>query len=147
MILTTRGDPRPAGACVRAVARLPDAPLRARKIGDHLNHLPFACLALLRGGFDVAHAFTPADALAGLVWARRTARPALFTATEPPRRATIAARRLRLATLRRATEESAAVVAPDAEVADALRRWLAIDASVIAFDDADAHLALYRALL
>jgi hypothetical protein len=119
------------------------APLRLRKIGDHLGHLPAALLALRRGGHEVAHAFTPSDALAAIAWSRRSGRPALFTCTDPPRRETIAGRRLRLATWRRAVHQSAAVLAGSEEVAAGLERWLAADAQVLDPGDAEAHVEAY----
>ena len=125
---------------------LPEAPLRARKIGDGLAHLPAALRSLGAGHFEVAHALTPTDALAATAWARRTARPAVFTCVDTPRREDLAARRLRLATWQRAVEASDAVIAPDDEVARALRRWLAVDASVLAARDGEGHLAMYEHL-
>ena len=117
--------------------------LRLRKIGDHLGHLPAALMALRRGGYQVAHAFTPSDALAAIAWSRRSGRPALFTCTDPPRRESIAGRRLRLATWRRAVHQSSAVLAASEEVAAGLECWLAADAPVLDPADAKAHVDAY----
>jgi Glycosyltransferase Family 4 len=146
-VLTASSRARPsAEVTVVSLRELPDAPLRLRKIGDRLAHVPDAWLALSRGQFDVAHAFTATDALPAIAWSRRTGRPSVFTCVDPPRREDLAARRLRLATWQRAVEGSDAVIAPNEDVARALRRWLAVDASVLAARDGEAHLALYDRL-
>jgi hypothetical protein len=126
---------------------LPDAPLRLRKIGERPGRLAGAWLALRSGDYDLAHAFTAQDAAAAVHWARRAGRPALFTCCEPLRRATLAHRRLRLATLRLAVEQTDAVIAPDAEVAASLRRWMAVEARVVEPGSAERHVALYEELL
>ena len=137
----------PAGVTVVPLRELPDAPLRLRKIGDRVAHVPSAWLVLFRSHFDVAHAFTPTDALPAIAWSRRTGRPSVFTCVESPRRESLARRRLRLATWQRAVDGSDAVVAPDEDVAQALRRWLAVDAPVLAAPDGEAHSALYDRLI
>jgi hypothetical protein len=70
----------------------------------------------------------------------------VFSAVEPIVRANVADRRWRLELLRLAAERSSAVVAPDEEVALSLRRWLAVEASVLDPGDGAGHLALYREL-
>lgn len=119
-----------------------DAALRPRKLGEGLGHVPPAALAVRRGGYDVAHAFNPAAALAA-----GSARVAVLTFPAPVRRERLADRRQRLATLERALAVAGAVVAPDAEVADSLRRWLAIEPRILAPVDAAGHAALYAELL
>lgn len=136
-----------AGVRYARLQRLPDAPLRLRKIGDGLSHLPAAWLALARGKFDVAHAFTPSDALAAVGWGRRTGRPTVFTCAEPPTRQQLAARRLRLQAWRCAVEGSSAVLAVDEEISRELRRWLAVAAPVVTPGEAQAHLAIYSGSL
>jgi hypothetical protein len=121
-----------------------EALLRRRGFTDALTALPLGAAALARGGFDVAHAFSPPDAAAALL--RRRA-PVVFTCVETLGRDRLADRRLRLALLRRAVEESDALVAPGEPAAAALARWLAVDARVLAPDDAEGHLHLYRDLL
>jgi hypothetical protein len=138
-----------AGVDVEVIApswELPDAPLRLRKIGDRPGRLPASWLALVRGGYDVAHAFTPQDAAVAVLWSRFSRRPAVSSVCQPLRRASLADRRLRLAQLRVALERSAAVVVPDKEVADSLRRWMAVESRVIPPASADGHLALYAEL-
>jgi Glycosyltransferase Family 4 len=157
--LLDHGRRGPAGELDRALAAaghdsrligprsLPDAPLRLRKVGDRPGRMPGAYVALRGGRWDVAHAFTAQDAAVAACWSRTSGRPAVFTCTEPLRRATLADRRLRLALLRRAVEGSAAVVAPDPDVAASLRRWMAVEARVIEHGSAAEYLALYRELL
>lgn len=128
------------------VRPLPDAPFRLRKIGDRPGRIPGALVALARGGFDVAHAFCAEDATAAVAWSRATLRPAVFTVTGSLERGTLADRRLRLAVVRLAVERSAVVLAPDADVADSVLRWLALRPTVVAPADAEAHIAIYRGL-
>lgn len=136
----------PAGVDVLRLRDVPDRPLRSRSIGDGLAHVPHACVALARGHFDLAHAFSPADALPAVVWARRSSRPVVLTFVEPLQRETIGNRRLRLATLEQAIERADLVLAADEGVRTSLRRLLALDAPVVSLSDADGHVALYRAL-
>jgi Glycosyltransferase Family 4 len=126
---------------------LPDAPLRLRKIGERPGRMPGTYMALRGGRWDVAHAFTAQDAAVAARWSRVSGQPAVYTCAEPLRRATLADRRLRLELLRRAVEGSAAVVAPDPDVAASLRRWMAVEARVIEPASAGGHVALYRELL
>jgi hypothetical protein len=137
------------GAAIEQICppRLPDAPLRLRKIGDAPGRMPGALIALLRGDHDVAHAFTAQDAVVAFAWSRAMGRPAVFTVREPLTRANVADRRLRLVQLRLALERSAAVIAPDEATADSIRRWMAVEPRVMAPDAAPEHLALYGELL
>lgn len=147
-LLTARPpQEQPEGVEVVALRELADAPLRLRKIGDQLSHVPAAWLALGRGRFEVAHAFTPSDALAAIAWARWARKPTVLTCMEPPRREQLAARRLRLQTWRRAVEQTDAVLAADEEVGRALRRWMAVEAPVVDPVEAEAQSAVYRRLL
>jgi len=136
----------PAGTEVVRLRSLPDRPLAFRQIGDGLAHLPHACVALARGRFDVAHAFTPVDALAAVAWARRSSGVAVLTFVEPLQRETIGDRRFRLTTLKRSVGGAGAVLAATDEVRRSLRRLLALDVRVVAPPDAAGHLAVYREL-
>jgi hypothetical protein len=109
-----------------------------------LAHVPVTVARLLAGRYELAHAFTPSDAVAALAWRRRTGQPVVFTCTETLNRANVADGRLRLSFLRRATEEPDAVLAATPEVAASMRRWLAIDAPVL---DAPGIQRLYGELL
>ena len=131
------------GAVEIPVLDLPDAPLRLRKIGDRPGRMPGALIALLRGEYEIAHAFTPQDAVVAIAWSRLTGRPAVYTQREPVTRADVADRRLRLATLRLALERPAAVLAPDQAVADSVLRWMAVRARVVSGAE---HAGLYAEL-
>jgi hypothetical protein len=122
------------------LARAAERVLARRGFADGLVHVPLARARLLRGGFDVVHAFTAPDALGALV-ARR---PVVFTCGVPLDRGSLADRRLRLHMLERSTQEADAVLAADAEVAASMERWLAIDAAVL---DASGYARLYGELL
>jgi hypothetical protein len=154
-----RGPAQPAGQLAMALTAaghdaeviapwpLPDAPLRLRKIGERPGRLPGTILALRAGGYDVVHAFTAQDAWAGVRWARSARGPCVFTCVEPLRRANVAHRRGRVTLLRRAIDDTDAVIAPDEEVAASLRRWMAVEPRVVAPGSAAGHLALYEELL
>lgn len=127
--------------------RPPDGLLDRRGFAGPLTHLPLAVGALLGAHYDVAHAFSAPDALAGLLWRRLTGRPAVFTPTEWLGRERLADRRLRLWSISRAVDGSDAVIAATEESAAALRRWLAVEAGVVESRDGVAHERLYRQLL
>jgi Glycosyltransferase Family 4 len=127
-------------------ASVPDALLRLRKIGDAPGLMPGTFVALARGDYDIAHAFTAQDAAVAVAWSRLSGRPAVYTQREPLARANVADRRLRLAMLRVAVERSAAVVAPDETTADSLRRWMAVEPRVLSPDSGAEHLRLYSQL-
>jgi glycosyltransferase involved in cell wall biosynthesis len=111
--------------------RPPEAPLRLRKIEEHLSHLPASYLELRRGDDDVANAFYPTDALAAVRWSERTGRPAVFSHTGSPQRDHLSNRRLRLRILERATLGSAAVTALSRAARDNIWRWLGVEARLI----------------
>jgi hypothetical protein len=129
--------PRPGGD---AVERL----LARRGFAAGVGHVPAAIVALRRGGFDLAHALTPPDAVAALAYRRVTGRPVVFTCTETPERATLADRRLQLGMLEQATQRADAVLAASDEVAAGMWRWLALEAQV---SDAEGYAHLYGELL
>ncbi|MFL5883520.1 MAG: glycosyltransferase [Thermoleophilaceae bacterium] len=133
-VVTTRGLP--------AAEKL----LRYRGFATPLTQVPSTFAALARGHYDLAHAFSPQDALATLLWRRRGGGPVVFTPVEPPRRETLADRRLSLKLVRRALDESDAVVALTPEHRDAFSRWLALDVPVIEAPDAAGWDRLYREL-
>jgi hypothetical protein len=128
-------------------ARPLDALLRRRGFAGPLTHVPLGLAGLVAGGFDVAHAFSPVDALTALAWRRVARGPAVFTCTETLGRERLADRRLRLWLLQRAVEDTDAVIASTEESRAALRRWLAVDAAVIESCAASGHERLYRELL
>lgn len=130
----------PRGATRRA-AELLDAVLARRGFTRPLAHVPSALRALRRGRFDVAHAFSPADA-----WATRRCGAALtvFTCRDPVDRANVADRRLRLVLLSGAVEGCDEVVVPDSARRAALERWFAHESTVLGETDSAGHEELYR---
>jgi hypothetical protein len=117
--------------------------LRRRGFTPALSHVPPTVFGLVRGEFDLAHAFSAPDAVAAFAWRRVSGCPVVFTCTEIPDRATVAHGRLRLATFRRAVEESQGVVAASEEIRAAVERWFACTPPVIAAGDAAAYARLY----
>lgn len=121
--------------------------LGKRGFATPLTHIPAATATLVRGNFDVVHAFSPPDALAALAWRRRTGGLVIFTCTDTLGRHNLADRRLRLHAVSRAVEDSDALIAANEEVRAALDRWMAADADVMGPGDGAAHLRLYSDLL
>jgi len=137
------------GGCAVVVVSPPapraaEAVLRRRGFTGPLAHVPLALAELLRGRFDVAHAFSPPDALAARAWQARAGGPVVFTGTEVLGRETVADSRLRLRLLQDAVTRSDAVLASTPAVRDAMARWLAVDAPVL---EPAEHAALYRKLI
>lgn len=126
--------------------RWPEAPLRFRGFTGPLTPIPQMVAQLLRGRYDLAHAFSPPDALAALWWQRLTGRPVVFTWSEHVSRESLADRRLRLRLVEKAIADANAVVAPDHEAAAQLRRWLMIEPTVIDGADGAAHERMYKSL-
>lgn len=132
---------RAAGRDARVVrvARRPERLLRARGFTGPLTHVPALALELRRRGCTVAHTFDPPDALA----ARLAGAAVVFTCVEELRRENVADGRLRLRLLRLAVEESAAVSAADDAAGAGLRRWMAVEAPILAPGDAAAWERVY----
>jgi hypothetical protein len=124
-----------------------DPLLERRGFATPLTHLPYTLAALLRGHYDVVHAFSPQDAYAALLWRRRSGHPVVFSCAEPIEREQLSNRRLRLRLLSTALEESDAVIAHDDGARAAAWRWLALEVPVLAPTDGAAHERLYRSLL
>jgi hypothetical protein len=124
-----------------------EALLRRRGFAGSLTAVPSGLVALGRGGFDLAHAFSISDALTAVMWSRLVGRPAMLTCTEPLDRDRLADRRLSLWRLERAVQDSDAVVAATDESRAALERWLALDVPVIETSDAAGYERLYRELV
>jgi Glycosyltransferase Family 4 len=124
-----------------------DALLDRRGFTTPLTRLPGAVRELARGGYDVAHAFSPQDAYAALHWRRRSGPPVVFSCTEPIERERLADRRLKLRFLRTALQQSDAVVVHDEASRASAWRWLAIEPPLIPAADAAGLERLYRGLL
>jgi hypothetical protein len=124
-----------------------EAMLRRRGFTTPLSHAPLTLHALLRGRYDVAHAFSPQDAYVALQWRRVHGRPVVFSLAEPIERERLADGRLRLRLLSTALDQSDAVMVPDEEARVAAWRWLALELPVVHPHDAGANERLYRHLL
>jgi glycosyltransferase involved in cell wall biosynthesis len=111
--------------------RPPDRRLVRRLYPDYLTHVPFSYASLVRGDYDIANAFFPTDALAALRWASRTRRPTVFSYGGLPDRPVLADRRHKLRILERAVRESDAVVTSSKTAADAMWRWMGVEARPI----------------
>lgn len=126
------GEPISATAPLRALEAL-----RARRgFEPGMTAMPFMAAALRRVDADIVHAFTLADA----VVAARSGLPAAFSFPWVPSRATVAARRGRLALLEEALH-GCVVLASDDATAAGLARWLGANAPVARhpFDIAAVH--------
>jgi Glycosyltransferase Family 4 len=126
---------------------LPEGFLRGRGFTGPLTHVPQATAALLRGRFDLVHAFSPPDALAARAWRRVTHKPVVVTTLEVLERAHLADRRLRLTLLRASVEDADAVLAAGDQARDALWRWMTVEAAVVDPRDGAAQARLYLDLL
>lgn len=129
------GLPRRAqedGVEVLRVPRGPEGRMRRRMYEEHLTHLPFAYAALRRGRDDIAHAVYPTDALAALRWRDRGGGPVVLGYMGIPHRISLANRRWRKEIVARAARDADAVVALGPAAAEGFRRWLGVEARVIA---------------
>lgn len=112
------------GVTVRRLGRAGERLVRWVGLPEPAAQLPFAWRELHRSSPDVAHAFYVGEGLAALAWARRTGRPAVFSAMGLPRPEGIAGRPRALAAARRVMRGADAVVAISAAVAEGVRRHL-----------------------
>ena len=119
------------GLVVERHWRPPSAFLAHRGYQEHLTHLPFSYLSLMRGDDDIAHAHFPTDALVARRWGARAGRPSVFTYHGNPERAVLASRRGRVRVLAEAIGGCDPVVTSSRAAADGLRRWFGVDARVI----------------
>lgn len=135
IITSHRGAPRRSeedGVEVLRLPRGPDARLRRRMYEEHLTHLPFSYAALRRGRDDIAHAVYPTDALAALRWRAHGGGPVVLGYMGIPHRVSLANRRWRKEIVSRTAHDADAVVALSPVAAEGFRRWLGIEARVIA---------------
>jgi glycosyltransferase involved in cell wall biosynthesis len=135
LITSHRGVPSRTvedGLEIARVWRPPDGRLERRLYERHLTHLPFALRELGRGDDDLAHALYPTDAAVAGRWGRRTGKPVVFSFMGIPHRQALANRRLRLEAMQAALRGASAVVALSETAAEGFRRWLGVDARVIA---------------
>ena len=119
------------GIEVVRVPRMLEGRLVRREHEDFLGHVPFSYAALLAGGYDVAQAVYPTDALAAACWSRRRSRPAVLAWMGIPTRRWLVLRRGRARMVQRAVHGCAAVTALSRTAADAFGRELGVQARVI----------------
>lgn len=98
---------------------------------DHLDSLPAAMLALLRGRFDVAHAFHPAYAWGAAKAKRLGGPPFAFSFHGIPERAYLVQRRYRLEMMKMAISEVDRVTVLSTAAALPFRRYLLIEPEVL----------------
>jgi len=111
--------------------RPPDLPLRLRKIGDNLTHVPFSVRTLLAGDAEVAHAFYASDALASVAWSRRTGRPCVMSWMGLMAAGWQSSRALRLETITRAVYGSDELVVLSRTARDSVWRWMGVEGRII----------------
>lgn len=111
--------------------RPPARRLRRRRFEDHLTHLPFSYMSLLRGDDDVAHATYVTDAVAATRWSRRSGRPSVHAVLGAPDRTYLVSRRLRAELWVEACRDADAVTVLSRAARDLLRRDLGVEARVI----------------
>jgi len=91
---------------------------------DHLEGVPGRQWYLLRGRFDLAHAFYPADAWATSVMSSRGAPPLVFSPAVPLDRRWLTARHYRLEMMLKAASGSGECAVTDEETAERCERYL-----------------------
>ena len=112
--------------------RPPQERLRRRLYEPWLTHLPLSYMDLMRGEDQIAHALYPSDGAAAARWGRRTGRPTVLSYMGLPHRTALANKRLRVRLTLEAVHGCSAVVALSQTAADHFRRWLGVEARVIA---------------
>jgi hypothetical protein len=114
-----------------------------------LDAAPGVLWHLLRGSYDVAHAFDPAHAWAAVRAAPLGAPPTILSLHDPPDRRFLVSRRYRLEMLRASIAGCAAVTVPSEEAATLFRRYLMADPAVLPPSVAalTAYEELYRAAI
>jgi glycosyltransferase involved in cell wall biosynthesis len=111
--------------------RPPDRLLARRAYEDFLATVPIQARGLLRGDYDVAHAFHPVSAWAALEAHRRGGPPVVFTTTGITTRPYLVARRYRMEMNLRVAAGAAACSVFSAAAAEPFRRYLLRDPEVI----------------
>ena len=110
--------------------RLP-GPARLRMYEDHVANIPFAAVEVLRGQYDLVHAFFPAEAWAAIRARRLGGPPVVFSNHGIPARRHLVDRRYRLEIMSEVVREADAVsVLSEAAAAEA-RRLLQVDPVVL----------------
>jgi glycosyltransferase involved in cell wall biosynthesis len=93
--------------------------------------IPTAAARLLRGRYDAAHAFFPADAYAAGLARRAGGPPFAFSIHGVPTREYLVARRYRLELIQRAIASAAAVTVLSEAAAEPVRRYLLVEPEIV----------------
>jgi hypothetical protein len=109
-----------------------------------LDAAPGALWHLLRGSYDLAHAFDLAHAWAAVRAGPLGAPPTVLSLHDPPDRRYLVGRRYRLEMLRASIAGCAAVTVPSEESATLLRRYLMADPVVVATEDLAPPVDVYE---
>ena len=121
--------------------------LRRRGYLEHLTSVPLVYAALRDGDEELAHVAHPAAVPAAVRWANRTGHRFVFHYSGVPDHADLMSRRKKLELMEAGVTAAAAVVATSSAAADAFRRWLGVEASVVdANPEPQAWADLYAAL-
>jgi len=121
---------------------LPRAFTDRRGYEEHLGTVPSMIAGLVRGGFDVAHAFHPASAWGAVLARRLGGPPVVFSLARTPTREWLVARRYRLAIAVRAAADADACSVQSDDAAQAFRRYLLCDPAVVV--EPESYRDLYR---
>ena len=111
--------------------RPPDRLLRRRAYEDHLGTVPAHVAELLRGEYDVAHAFFPVSGWAALKARAAGGPPVVYSKMGIPTRPYLVGRRYRMAMNLELARDAAACSVLSEAAADPFRRYLLRDPEVI----------------
>jgi phosphatidylinositol alpha-mannosyltransferase len=111
--------------------RLFEERLTRRLYPQYLTHVPFSYASLMRGDYELAHAFFASDAAAAARWSDRTGRPSVFSYMGLPDRPVLADRRHKLRLLEYVTRRCTEIVVLSEIAADGMWRWLGVRPRVI----------------
>jgi glycosyltransferase involved in cell wall biosynthesis len=107
----------------------PLAPLRWYE--QYVSAIPAAVARLARGGYDLAHAFFPADAYAATLARRLGGPPFVFSIHGIPTREYLVARRYRLEAITAAIHAADAVTVLSEAAAEPVRRYLLVEPEIL----------------
>ena len=111
--------------------RLPDGPFHARSYNYHLHTAPGFAWRLIRGGFDVAHAFQPAAAWAAVEAQRLGGPPVVFSLLGAITEEWVSGDRMRFRMLERTVRGAAGVTVLSESVSRSFARFLHREAAVL----------------
>jgi glycosyltransferase involved in cell wall biosynthesis len=110
----------------------PERWLRRHGFLEYLTHIPLSYASLRKGDYDVVQALDATDGLVAARWSRDTGRPSILAYVGIADRDGLTDRRLRLEVTQAAARGSSVVTVLSRAAAESFRRWLNVDARVIA---------------